>query len=52
MRITVNIDRDLLGDLKRRTAKRGSSVSRLIEESVRRAMAPPGVDEPHRISSC
>lgn len=39
MRTTITIDDDLLEDLKRRGAERGSTVSRLIEDSVRLAAA-------------
>ena len=41
MRTTITIDDDLLEDLKRRAAERGTTVSRLIEDSVRLAAARP-----------
>jgi hypothetical protein len=43
MRTTITIDDHLLEDLKRRAAERGTTVSRLIEDSVRLAAAatPP-----------
>lgn len=41
MRTTITLDDQLLQELKRRAAERGTTVSRLIEESVRLATAPP-----------
>lgn len=41
MRTTITIDDDLLEDLKRRAAESGTTVSRLIEDSVRLAAATP-----------
>jgi hypothetical protein len=41
MRTTITIDDDLLEDLKRRAAERGTTVSRLIEDSIRLAAARP-----------
>lgn len=41
MRTTITIDDDLLEDLKRRAAESGTTVSRLIEDSVRLAAARP-----------
>jgi Ribbon-helix-helix protein, copG family len=41
MRTTITIDDALLEDLKRRAAERGTTVSRLIEDSVRLAAARP-----------
>ncbi len=40
MRTTITIDDHLLAALKQRAAERGTTVSRLIEESVRRNLAP------------
>jgi hypothetical protein len=39
MRTTITIDDDVLDDLKRRAAQRGTTVSRVIEDSVRVALA-------------
>lgn len=41
MRTTITIDDAVLDDLKRRAAQRGTTVSRLIEDSVRLALARP-----------
>lgn len=41
MRTTISIDDSVLDDLKRRAADRGTTVSRLIEDSVRFALAGP-----------
>jgi len=41
MRTTITIDDAVLNDLKRRAAQRGTSVSRVIEDSVRLALARP-----------
>ena len=41
MRTTISIDDRVLDDLKRRAARRGTTVSRLIEDSVRAALASP-----------
>jgi len=46
MRTTITIDDDLLEDLKRRAAERGTTVSRLIEDSVRLAAATPPAAAP------
>jgi hypothetical protein len=46
MRTTVTLDASLLDDLKRRAAERGTTVSRLIEDSVRLAMAEGRAAEP------
>jgi hypothetical protein len=40
MRTTITIDEDLLGELKERAAREGTTVSRLIEPSVRYAARP------------
>ena len=40
MRTTISIDDRLLEDLKRRAAERRTTVSRLIEDSVRLLAAP------------
>jgi hypothetical protein len=45
MRTTVTIDDDLLDELKRRAAERGTTVSRLIEDAVRLAAARPRAAE-------
>ncbi len=45
MRTTITIDDALLEDLKSRAAERGTTVSRLIEDSVRLAAAPPRASE-------
>jgi hypothetical protein len=45
MRTTITIDDDLLEQLKRRAAERGTTVSRLIEDSVRLAAARPRAAE-------
>jgi hypothetical protein len=41
MRTTISIDDGVLDDLKQRAAQRGTTVSRLIEDSVRLALAGP-----------
>ena len=41
MRTTISIDEGVLDDLKRRAAQRGTTVSHLIEDSVRLALAKP-----------
>lgn len=41
MRTTITVDDSILSDLKQRAAERGTTVSRLIEESVRLALAKP-----------
>lgn len=41
MRTTITIDDAVLDDLKQRAAQRGTTVSRLIEDSVRLALAKP-----------
>ncbi|HEX6198681.1 MAG TPA: ribbon-helix-helix protein, CopG family [Thermoanaerobaculia bacterium] len=41
MRTTITIDDAVLDDLKRRASQRGTTVSRLIEASVRLALARP-----------
>lgn len=49
MRTTITIDDAVLDDLKRRAAERGTTVSRVIEDSVRLAFTrpsePPGAPE-------
>jgi len=40
MRTTISIDEEILEQLKARAAKEGTTVSRLIENSVRLAAAP------------
>ena len=40
MRTTITIDEELLDELKERAAKEGTTVSRLIEDSVRLAARP------------
>jgi hypothetical protein len=42
MRTTITIDEDLLDELKERSAREGTTVSRLIEDSVRLAAGPHG----------
>lgn len=46
MRTTITIDDDLLEHLRRRAAESGTTVSRLIEDSVRLAAARPRGAEP------
>lgn len=41
MRTTISIDDHVLENLKRRAAEGRTTVSRLIEDSVRLALAPP-----------
>lgn len=41
MRTTITIDDAVLEDLKQRAAQRGTTVSRLVEDSVRVALARP-----------
>jgi metal-responsive CopG/Arc/MetJ family transcriptional regulator len=36
MRITINLDDRLIAQLKRRAAEQGTSVSKLVEQAVRR----------------
>ncbi len=47
MRTTISIDDAVLDDLKQQAARRGTTVSRLIEDSVRRTLAgsPVGLPE-------
>jgi hypothetical protein len=42
MRTTITIDEEILDQLKARAAKEGTTVSRLIEDSVRLAAKPHG----------
>jgi len=44
MRTTITIDEEILEQLKARAAKEGTTVSRLIEDSVRLAARPPAED--------
>ncbi len=45
MRTTITIDEELLDELKERAAREGTTVSRLIEDSVRLVARPhAGVD--------
>ena len=46
MRTTITIDDGLLEHLKQRAARRGTTVSRLIEESVRLAQRAPSSPPP------
>lgn len=49
MRTTITLDPSLLADLKRRAADSGTTVSRLIEDSVRLTIADrPAEDEEHQ----
>ena len=49
MRTTITIDDELLDELKERAARQGTTVSRLIEESIRLAALPyAGVDAGQR----
>lgn len=41
MRTTISIDDGVLDDLKQRAVQRGTTVSRLIEDFVRMALASP-----------
>jgi hypothetical protein len=41
MRTTITLENRLLADLKRRATERGTTVSRLIEDSVRLAISRP-----------
>lgn len=41
MRTTITVDDSVLSDLKQRAAEQGTTVSRLIEDSVRLALAKP-----------
>jgi hypothetical protein len=40
MRTTITIDEELLDELKERAAREGTTVSQLIEDSVRSAVRP------------
>jgi hypothetical protein len=40
MRTTVRIDDDLLGELKRRAHAEGSSLGKLVNQAIRRGLAP------------
>lgn len=44
MRTTISIDESVLEGLKQRASQRGTTVSRLIEDSVRLALAGPPSD--------
>ena len=46
MRTTITIDEELLGELKERAAREGTTVSRLIEESLRLALRQHAVGDP------
>ena len=46
MRTTITIDEEILEQLKARAAKEGTTVSRLIEDSVRLAARPPVEGDP------
>lgn len=48
MRTTVTLNEGLLDALKRRAAERGTTVSRLIEDSVRLAISAPPVEAEER----
>lgn len=46
MRTTITLNTGVLEELKRRASERGTTVSRLIEDSVRLAIStPPGESE-------
>lgn len=45
MRTTITIDEELLDELKERAAREGTTVSRLIEDSVRLASSPRAVGD-------
>jgi len=45
MRTTITIDDELLDELKERAAREGTTVSRLIEESVRLTARPHDGDD-------
>jgi hypothetical protein len=50
MRTTITIDEGVLDHLKARAAKEGTTVSRLIEDSVRLAARPgDGTTQPFRL---
>jgi Arc/MetJ family transcription regulator len=45
MRTTIRLDDDLLARAKRTAAERGTTLTALIEDALRRALAPgPGTD--------
>jgi hypothetical protein len=46
MRTTITIDEELLDELKERAAREGTTVSRLIEDSLRLAVRPRAGVEP------
>ena len=46
MRTTITIDEELLDELKERAAKEGTTVSQLIEDSLRLAVRPHVDGEP------
>ena len=45
MRTTIRLDDDLLARAKRAAAERGTTLTALIEDSLRRALAPPAVPQ-------
>lgn len=52
MRTTITIDDGLLDDVRRLAAERGTTVSRVIEDSVREALTRPAsaADRPFRLT--
>lgn len=46
MRTTIRIDDDLLATAKVRAAQRGTTLTRLIEDALREALARTGTGEP------
>ena len=54
MRTTITIDDGLLDDVRRRAVERGTTVSRVIEDSVRESLAratSPEPDRPFRLTT-
>lgn len=48
MRTTINLPDDLLAKLKKQAAERGTTLTALIEESIRASLNRRGVKEPRR----
>jgi hypothetical protein len=51
MRTTIRLDDDLLRDAKRAAVERGTTLTAVIEDALRRALAPAGSErrEPFRL---
>jgi hypothetical protein len=50
MRTTIRLDDDLLARAKRAAVERGTTLTALIEDALRRALAPETVERRRRVS--